>query len=216
MLSPGLQEGTGGGGTAPAAAGGAAAARGPLLGGVCPRQAPSPGRGEASSHPRPTHGGTRGAVDTGSPGEKPRMWRRSRGPLSLCGRPPFFPHRQNSMLNLRTVSWESLTCPSSMTPGPGAAPPHPDPARHPVVPAACSVALTACAVTSTHVVTEGLSVPLGHEPKDGGSALGRPAVPPRGRGWAQSTAAPRLPACWPLISHFIECGESPAHTCSGG
>lgn len=178
MPSPGLQEGTGGGGTAPAAAGGAAAARGPLLGGVCPRQAPSPGRGEASSHPWPTHGGARGVVDTGSPGEKPRMWRRSRGPLSLCGRPPFFPHRQNSMLNLRTVSWESLTCPSSMTPGPGAAPPHPDPARHPVVPAACSVALTACAVMSTHVVTEGLSVPLGHEPEDGGSALGRPAVPP--------------------------------------
>lgn len=53
---PGLQEGTGGGGAAPAAAGGAAAARGPLLGGVCPRQAPSSGRGKASSHPpTPAH-----------------------------------------------------------------------------------------------------------------------------------------------------------------
>lgn len=52
------------------------------------------------------------------------------------------------------------------------------------------------AVTSTRVVT-GLCVPLGREPDDGGVGPGASRCTPTCQG-AQSTAAPRLPARWPL------------------
>lgn len=201
MPSPGLQEGTGGGGTAPAAAGGAAAARGPLLGGVCPRQAPSPGWGKASCHPRPTHGGARGAVDTGSPGEKPRMWRRSRGPLSLCGRPPFFPPQTKQHAEPQDRLMGKSHLPLQHDAWAGGSPPTPGPRQAPRC--ACSMQCGPHSMCS-HVHSRGdrRSVcPIGPRARRWRVGPGASCCTPHvvGAGHRAQQRA-RLPACWPLMA----------------